>query len=741
MSDATMHPTNIDALPVAHVRRGGDGTAALDLMVDGIHCAGCVARIERHLGGIPGVVAARVNLTTRRLAVRWREGLQTPQAIVAAVEGLGYGAVPYDPERLASASDAEGRFLLRCLAVAGFAAGNVMLLSVSVWSGAFSDMGPATRDLLHWISALIALPAIAWAGRPFFRGALRAWAARRADMDIPISVGVVLTAGVSLFETMRGGEHAYFDAAITLLFFLLVGRVLDRLARARARGVAENMLSLSATAATVVAADGHRRRVPVEALVPGMIVAVAPGDRMPVDGIVREGRSEVDTSLVTGESLPRSIGPGDAVFAGTANLSGALSVSVGASGEGTLLAEIVRLMEAAEQGRARYVRLADRVARAYAPVVHLLAVATLGLWWGVLDAPFADALLTAVAVLIITCPCALGLAVPAVQVVASGRLMRRGILLKSADGLEKLAQVDMVVFDKTGTLTTGDLALVEAPGDAGTAALAARLAAASRHPLARALVRAQPMEVLPLPDVTEVPGEGLRAAHEGHELRLGSRAFCGVGAETGEEEARGPELWFRGPRRAPVRFGFADTLRPDAADTVGRLMRAGFAVELLSGDRPGVVATAARQAGITHWRACCRPAEKAARLSELAASGHVVLMVGDGLNDAPALAAAFVSMSPSTAADISRTAADAVFQGECLGPVLEALTVARRARRLVLQNFALAFGYNLVAVPLAVAGFVTPLVAAIAMSTSSIAVTANALRLALGRRTGREAAR
>ena len=738
MSDLAVSLGDIDTLPVAHVQRAADGTATLNLMVDGIHCAGCVARIERGLGALPGIVTARVNLTTRRLAVRWRESILTPQRVVSEVEGLGYRAVPYDPARLASVSDAEGRFLVRCLAVAGFAAGNVMLLSVSVWSGAFSDMGPATRDLLHWISALIALPAIAWAGRPFYRGALRALAARRADMDIPISVGVLLTAGVSLFETARGGEHAYFDAAIMLLFFLLIGRVLDRMARARARGAAENMLSLTASAATVVAADGHRRLVPVDALRAGMIVAVSPGDRLPVDGTIAAGRSEVDTSLVTGEALPCPVGPGDAVFAGTANLSGALSVTVGAAGEATLLAEIVRLMEVAEQGRARYVRLADRVARGYAPAVHLLALATLGLWWGVLGASFADALLTAVAVLIVTCPCALGLAVPAVQVVAGGRLMRRGILLKSADGLERLAQVDTVVFDKTGTLTTGDLALVSAPDDTAAVMLAARLAAASRHPLARALVCAQAAPVVPLAEVAELPGEGLRAVVEGDEIRLGSRAFCGATTDGADNDTMGPELWFARAGRAPLRFRFADRLRPDAAETVARLARLGCTVELLSGDRDAVVAATASQAGIERWRAGCRPSDKTARLAALAAAGRRVLMVGDGLNDAPALAAAFVSMSPAMASDISRTAADVIFQGERLGPVVEALMVARRARRLVLQNFALAFAYNLAAVPLAVAGLVTPLVAAVAMSTSSIVVTGNALRLAGWRLAGRE---
>ena len=721
--------------PEAFVRADGEGVCSLHLMVEGLHCAACVWLIESVLAREPGVLSARVNMTTHRLKLRWRPGETDPARLIGAVSKLGYRLLPYDPERLESGSREAERALLRAMAVAGFGAANVMLLSISVWAGAFSDMGPATRDFMHWVSALIALPVVAYSGRPFFGSALTALRAGRLNMDVPISVAVLLAVAMSLYETMRGGPYAYFDAAATLLFFLLVGRYLDRRARSKARSAAERLLSLAATAATVVEPDGRRRSVRVDELRPGMIVAVATGDRVPVDGVIVEGASDLDMSLVTGESVPISATAGEGVFAGTLNLTGPLRIRVSAAGEDTLLAEIVELVETAERGRARYVAIADRVARIYAPAVHVLGLATFVAWWAT-GAAWQTALLHAVAVLIVTCPCALGLAVPAVQAVAGGRLLRAGVLVKTADALERLNQADMVVFDKTGTLTRGRPELIDGDrNDVADLRLAASLAAESRHPLARALCRAAP-PVAALPAVREVPGEGLAASGEGGEIRLGRREWCGVPAEaapalasTAAPDQVGPELWLSAPGRPPVRFAFTDPPRPAAAEVVGELERRGLGVALMSGDRRDVVVAVAGRLGIDDWRADMRPADKTRRLTDLAGAGRRVLMVGDGLNDAPALAAAFVSMSPAVAADISQAAADLVFQGESLEPIVEAIDVARAADRLVRQNLALAFLYNAVAVPLAVAGLVTPLIAAVAMSTSSLAVTLNALRL------------
>jgi Cu2+-exporting ATPase len=595
---------------------------------------------------------------------------------VAQVESLGYRLVPFDPALLAAADDRTGRALLRALAVAGFAAGNVMLLSIGTWAGLTQGMGAATRALLHWVSALIALPAVAYAGMPFFRSAFAALRAGRTNMDVPISIGVVLVSGMSLAEAMRGGLHTYFDSAAMLLFFLLAGRVLDHRARGTARAAAERLLTLRTADVALLRPDGTAARMAPERVV-----------------------------------------------AGTINLGEPLVVRAAATGGATLLAECVRLIEAAQAVRGRFVMLADRVARRYAPAVHATAAATFLLWWLGFGAPLEASLLTAASVLIITCPCALALAVPAVQVIATARLFRAGILLKSPTALERLAEVDTIVFDKTGTLTRPGLAMAGNP-DPAALLLAAALGATSRHPLVRALA-AEAGPVAPLEGAVEVPGQGVRCAGRGGELRLGSSGFCGIEAPVADT----PELWLITPDAPPVCFRFDERLRPGAAACVAVLRRRGLRLLLASGDRSAPVARVARALGVAEVHAAQTPVAKAALLTRLKAEGRRVLMVGDGLNDAPALAAAHVSASPVSAADVSQTVADVVFQGGRLDPVAEILTTARRARAVMRENLALSLGYNMLALPLAVAGWVTPWLAAAAMSGSSLLVIANSFRL------------
>jgi P-type Cu2+ transporter len=727
---ASVSPAAAPGIAAAFARTRGDGAWTLAAMVEGVTCGGCVARIERALASHPGVESARVNLSTRRLALAWRGGAEAADALAERVAALGFRLLPYDPERLAGRDAREERALVRAIAVAGFGLANVMLMSMAVWFGHVEAMDHETRALLHWFSALVALPCLAFGARPFFASAAAALGARRLNMDVPIAVGIVLTALMSLVETARGGDHAYFDSALALVFFLLIGRYLDRRARGRARLAAERLLALAHRPVTVVRADGVAESVPPERVAAGQRVLVAAGERFGVDGTVETGRSDVDAAPITGESLPVAAAPGMRVFAGSVNLTAPLTVVASAAGAGTLLAEIVRLMEAAEQRRGRFVVLADRVSRLYAPVVHLAALATFLLWWAALGAGWAPSLLNAIAVLIVTCPCALGLAVPAVQVIATGRLMKGGTLLKSATALERLAEIDTVVFDKTGTLTEGVLELDEAAApDRAALAEAAALAGASTHPLARALCRAMP-DAPAAQGVVEHPGAGLARETPAGPVRLGSRAFVGIA----ESADLGPELWLARPNLPPVRFAFRDRPRPDAAETLRALAARGLDVRLLSGDRAATVAAVAGALGIAQWRAAATPADKVAALEVLRAAGRRVLMVGDGLNDAPALAAAHVSASPASAADVSQNAADAVFQGARLAPVVELVDVARAARRLARQNVAASILYNAAAVPVAVAGLLTPLLAALAMSSSSLVVVLNALRLARGRR-------
>ena len=669
----------------------------------------------------PTVAQGRVNMTTRRLKLVWRGAAEDGSALVAGIERLGYRLVPFTVGALTAAQDATGRRLLRGLAVAGFAAGNVMFLSIGIWSG---GMGPATRDMLHWVSALIAMPAIAYAGWPFFASAVAALRQGRTNMDVPISIGVVLVTGMSLAETIAGGAHAYFDSAVALLFFLLIGRVLDHRARGQARATAEQLLTLHATDVAVLQPDGSTVRRGQQAVAPGDVVLVGLGERIGVDGTVERGVSSLDASMVTGESLPMPAAPGTQVFAGTLNLGAPLTVRAVATGNATLLAECVRLIDAAEAQRSRFVVLADRVARRYAPAVHVCALATFLFWYVAWGASLEASLLTAASVLIITCPCALALAVPAVQVIATSRLFQSGILLKSATALERLAEVDTVVFDKTGTLTEPVLGLQGAP-DAAALRVAASLAASSRHPLARSLCSAAG----PVPaaeDVVEHPGEGLSLTTAAGEIRLGSRAFCG---DAGAPAAAMPELWLARPGVPGVRFSFDETLRADAAAVVARLAAMRLTVRLVSGDRPDSVARVAADVGIADWEAARSPVAKVAAVEALVAGGRKVLMVGDGLNDAPSLAAASVSASPASAADVSQTVADVVFQGSRLGPVTALIETARRARTVMRQNLCLSIGYNALMVPLAVAGLVTPWLAAAAMSSSSLLVMANSFRL------------
>ena len=473
-----------------YVKDLGSGLAHLDLAVEGVRCAGCMMKIERGLSAIPDVTLARVNLTDRRLAVEWKKGALDPAQFVDRLAALGYKAYPFEPVRAEVVEAEQSRFLLRCLGVAAFATMNVMMLSIPVWSGNVTDMIPEQRDFFHWLSALIALPAAAYAGQPFFRSAYTALRSRGVNMDVPISIGVVLALGMSIVETIHHAEHAYFDAAIMLLTFLLAGRYLDQNMRRRTRDVAGNLAALKAETATKFVSPTEISEVPVAAVVPGDIVLLRPGERCAIDGKVIDGRSEIDQSLITGETRYVAAEAGTAVYAGTMNISGTLRVRVGAAAEGTLLSEISRLLENALQARSRYVQLADRASRLYAPVVHATALLTM-LGWVALGASWHDAIVTAIAVLIITCPCALGLAIPTVQTIVAGALFRAGVLLNSGDAVERVADVDTVVFDKTGTLTLPELDVVNVTAiPADVLQLAGRLALASHHPVAAAVARA-----------------------------------------------------------------------------------------------------------------------------------------------------------------------------------------------------------------------------------------------------------
>lgn len=715
-----------DSTPISVERATAVSTT---LAVANMHCGSCLRKVETALMKVPGVVSARANLSAQRVIITTSGAPDNVTTFLEALRAAGFDATLLTDSASTTDSVRDQSYLKR-LGVAGFAAANVMLLSVSVWSGHAQDMPASLQSLFHWLSALIAIPAVAYAGQPFFASARSALAARQLNMDVPISLGVCLATGMSLVQTARGSQQVYFDAAITLLFFLLIGRYLDICMRQRTFGAAQNLLGLRNPSTSVIGPDRQIKRISTQDVVPGMRLLIAAGERIPVDAVVASGRSDVDEGLITGESQPRTVATGDRLLSGTTNLSGPIEAVAALSQENSLLTEIARLMQTAEQSRGRYVRLADRAARIYAPAVHILGLITL-IGWLVLGQGWEAALTAAIAVLIITCPCALALAVPAVQVVATGRLLKRGVIVKAADGLERLAEIDTLVFDKTGTLTLGEPRLsTNTPIPAEMLAAAASLAANSRHPYARAIVtaaRARDIPVVPATGVEEVVGGGILQRTFRGEIRLGSARFCGIKGAPDKQAT----LWLRTEDGIETAFAFEDALRPDAGETLARLKAAGYSLEVLSGDRRAAVAEAAGVLGIDAWRAEQRPDQKIDRLNQLSRENRKVLMVGDGLNDAPALATAHASLSPSTAADISQTAADAIFQGVRLSPVIEVLATAQAARRRSLENFAIAVGYNVVFVPMAMLGIVTPLIAALAMSGSSIAVTVNALRLGI----------
>ncbi len=712
-------------MPLAQDILRSDVLRRIELSLPTIHCAACISGVESRLQRLAQIKGARVNLSRKRVSITVEDTPGVEARLIDMLTNWGYPAKELDSTTLArDHMDKTGLYLLARIGVAGFAAMNVMLLSVSVWSGAEA----ATRDFLHWISAIIALPTVVFTGMPFFKNAWVALRVGRLNMDVPISLALVLASGVSLAETIEGGQHAYFDAALSLTFFLLIGRYLDHRTRMAARSAAVELAALEVHKVERITPEGARETVPMDAVRNADLIAVAAGERIPLDGVVHEGYSELDPSMLTGETMPEMIAPGMKAVAGMLNLTGPLIIKATAMGEETLLMQITRLVEAAESSKNTYTSLAEKAAQIYAPLVHILAALAF-LAWGFYSNDWRLAVNIAAAVLIITCPCALGLAVPAVLTAASGRLFRAGVLLKEGVALERLAEVDTVVFDKGGTLTTGKPRLLNGSEIAvPDMEIALAMARGSAHPMAKAIQEFGTLAGLKPADldgITETPGMGTQALWNGQEIRLGRATWCGVeGADISQTAS-----WLSIGKRPATVLLFEDTLRPEAADTIAALHAAGLDVRMLSGDIKMPVKAMAARLGIKNWIAGATPADKVAELNDLARTGRKVLMVGDGLNDAAALAGAHVSIALASAVDASRSAADLILISDDLSQVTTSLMIARRAKRRILENFTIAALYNLIAVPIALLGFATPLIAALAMSGSSITVSLNALRL------------
>lgn len=680
---------------------------SLQFSLPGIHCAACIGKIERGLVTLDGVVGVRVNLSLKRVTVR---GQLDTMRVEAALRGLGFDAYPLDLDALNKAHDHVGRALLLRLAVAGFAMMNVMLMSVAVWSGATD----ATRDMFHLISGMIALPVVVFAGQPFFQNAWSALRVGRLNMDVPISLAIVLAAGMSLFEALNGGAHAYFDAALSLTFFLLIGRYMDHRTRSAARSAAKELTALEVQSAQRI--DGATMSVvPVSQLLIGDLIFVPTGARIPVDGVLATTSALLDRAFLTGESAAVTLAHRDMLQAGEVNVGAPLRLRATAVGEDTMLRRMAHMIETAETSRNSYTALADRAAQIYAPAVHVLAILAFA-GWVFADGDVRHAMNVAIAVLIITCPCALGLAVPAVSTAAIGRLFSLGYLVKHASALERLADVTRIIFDKTGTLSTPAVGVPDGI-TAADRSVAKALAQASMHPVSRALDRALG-DVVPatVTDIHEVAGQGVTAQWHGEMVRLGRGAWLGASFNG---------LGLRIGAQAAIAFLAVEAPRAGVAAALDGLT---VPCEIVTGDAAGPAQAFAEKLGLG-VRADVRPDEKLVYLQSLTAQHEMVLMVGDGLNDTAALAAAHASIAPATALDAARSASDVVILKQSFEDLPLLLRIAKMTRYLSKQNFVIAAVYNGIAIPIALAGYATPLAAALAMSASSITVLLNSQRI------------
>lgn len=712
------------------------------LFLEGLHCSGCVTRVERRLREEPGVAEASVSFTSHRALVRHDRDRVDVGVLVKAVEDLGYAATPFDPDALERPAAQDAREALVRLLVAAFLAGNVMLLALGLYIAGPDGMEPGVRRGLRWLALVLSLPAVVYCAAPFWRGAWSGLRRREITIDLPVSLGIGSAFAAGVLGTWSDAPHVFVDSAATIVFLILFGRTLERGARARATGAVARLVAMT-PATALRRGDAGVEEVPAASLRVGDRVVVPPGQTFPADGTLLEGSTEVDESLLTGESYPVLRACGDPVTGGSRNVSTEVEMTVGArAGEG-VLAAMAALLERAEATRPHVQRLADRVARVFAPTVVLLALAT-GLGWIVAGEGALAALMAAAAVLIVACPCALGLATPAAVTAALGRGARAGLLFKSGEAFERCAGVDVAVLDKTGTVSEGRLALREiqtSPGQDADAVLTAALAAEGQsvHPMAEALRAAAAERGIAAPDGGDerriVPGRGVIAG----DLRVGSRALlddasiavpAALDAALEPAERSGASLAFvaRGSEVLGCAL-FVDPARPDAAQAVTRLRSLGVEPVLVSGDHVHAVASTARQAGIDSFEAGATPEAKVGAVAELRRNGHRVLAAGDGVNDAAALAGADVGVAMARGADVTVHAADVVVLAPRLDALGDAIGLSRATLQRIRENLGLAIAYNLVAVPLAMAGVLGPLGAAIAMGLSSLVVTGNAVRL------------
>jgi Cu2+-exporting ATPase len=718
------------------VRPLGGTEREASLILEGIVCAACVWLNERHLASLPGVLEVAVNYSTQRARVRWDESRIHLSRILQAVSEIGYLAHPYDPSRAQEVFERERRGLLRRLVVAGAFGMQVMILAVSLYAGTFTGIEEEFRTLFDWLSLALTLPVLGYSAQPFFRSALRDLRRRRPGMDVPVSLGLTIAFTGSVWATVTGRGEVYYDSVVMFVFFLLTGRVFEMAGRKRAAEASETLVHMLPMTATRIQ-NGQDETVPVMELAPGDRVRVRPGEAVPADGTVLEGRSSVDESLITGESLPLAKTAGEVLVGGTINMESPLVMRVDRTGEDTVLSSIMRLLERAQTEKPAIALSADRAATWFVARVLLLA-AGVALFWLLTDP--ARWLPITVAVLVVTCPCALALATPVAITAATGRLMQRGLVTTRGHALETLARADTFIFDKTGTLTYGRPVLLEIQTFANLPAsqclaLAAGLEQSSEHPIARALRAAAP-DTPAAHDIINTPGAGLRGTIDTRPCVLGTDGFvqeAGISVANdlviALQAAGQTVVWLGRDTELLAAFVIGDELRPGARELIAGLARQGKHVLLLTGDHDSVAKRVGTAVGIENIEAGLTPQDKLTRVQQLAGDGAIVAMIGDGINDAAALAGAHVSIAMGGGTQLAAASADLLLLSEQLSHLQEGITVARRTLAIIRQNMAWAVAYNLLALPFAAFGLIAPWMAALGMSASSLIVVANSLRL------------
>jgi P-type Cu2+ transporter len=717
--------------------KNSDNSYEIFVNIQGIHCGACIWLIETILKKDPNVISSRINLTQKTLFLKWRNKLDNFYQIIDNITKIGYKILPIDKEIIAQNQNQQDKSLLLSLAIAGFGAGNLMLLSFGLWFSSHYDMGFYTRNLLHFFSAIIAIPVIIYAGRPFFRSAIKSIKAGYPNMDLVISVAIILTTIASLIKTFKGDWHIYFDSAVMLIFFLLIGKYLEQKIRRKAFNIANEFMMLNSNYGRVLI-NNKIQTLPTSQLKKDMILIIASGEKISADGIIIEGESEIDNSLINGESKPKLAKINDNVYAGTINLGSPIKVLITKNQSDSILSQIIKLTQKIDNNKNKYIKISDKLAKLYIPISHLLAFLTFIIWYchkNNLDQAFNNA----IAVLIITCPCALALAIPIVQTILTSKMLKKGIIIKSGNIIEQLPKIDTIIFDKTGTLTQGKPVLqdifeiknnklvnLSKQKKDKLLKIAASLCQNSRHPIAQSILNEYKGNFYNIKTI-EIKGQGLKAKLKNDQIFLGKAEFCKINDKLYQDlDKKGNLNSYLRYQNSQLLFIFDDQLKDDAKKII-KILQKNKKVILLSGDNEENVKKISKSLKINRFYYDHDPVKKADFLKTLP-KDEKFIMVGDGINDALSLQMADISISFNNASDIAQSISDIIIQGDKLNPISQIISSSTKSVKIMKQNLSLSLLYNIIAVPFAMAGFIIPLFAALAMSSSSIIVTLNSLR-------------